>query len=267
MTDVASQPVAVRVFADVGQAGAAIAAEIAGLIRSRADTGRRCVLGLATGSTPLGVYTELIRLHREAGLSFANVVTFNLDEYWPMSPRAKQSYARFMRERLFDHVDIDPANIHIPDGTITRDASPAYCEAYERAIRREGGMDLQLLGIGRTGHIGFNEPGAAGDSRTRIVRLDSLTRFDAAASFGDISRVPRRAITMGVGTILDARRVRLLAFGERKASIVARALAGEVSPAVPASFLQRHPDAAFVLDTAAATHADLARLTEVSYAV
>ncbi|HMQ15476.1 MAG TPA: glucosamine-6-phosphate deaminase, partial [Phycisphaerae bacterium] len=244
--------VRVSLFADSAAAGAFVAGQIADLIRRRASGGRAAVLGLATGSTPLGVYDELVRLHREEGLSLRNVVAFNLDEYWPMRPEALQSYRRFMAENLFDHVDIDPASIHIPDGAVALEQVPAACEAYERRIREAGGIDLQLLGIGRTGHIGFNEPGSPRDSRTRLITLDKVTRMDAAADFFGEANVPRRAITMGVGTILEARRVVLLALGEGKARIVREAVEGPVTPTVAASFLQQHADARFVLDEAAA---------------
>ena len=209
------------------------------------------MLGLATGSTPVKVYDELIRLHREEGLSFADVVTFNLDEYVPMPPDELQSYRRFMNEHLFDHVDIKPENAHVPDGTIAIADVPAYCEAYEKAIRDAGGLDVQLLGIGRTGHVGFNEPGSGRDSRTRLIWLDQLTRRDAASDFFGIENVPRRAITMGVGTIMDARRVIIMAWGEGKAPIVAAAVEGPITPNVAASYLQEHPSVRFVLDEAA----------------
>lgn len=244
--------VPLAVFASSHQVSVAIAGEIAELIRSRAAAGKTAVLGLATGSTPQGVYTELVRLHEEEGLSFANVVSFNLDEYWPMNPDELQSYRRFMAEYLFDHIDIDPANINIPDGTIARDEVGAFCEAYERRIAEAGGIDIQLLGIGRTGHIGFNEPGSPRESRTRLITLDRVTRADAASDFFGEPNVPRKAITMGVGSILDARRVILLAFGEHKAAVVRRAVEGEISASVSASYLQEHPNARFVLDTAAA---------------
>jgi len=231
-------------------ASRAVAAEIATLLRERAAQGRNAVLGLATGSTPQGVYEELVRLHREEGLSFRNAVTFNLDEYWPMAPEALQSYRRFMQEHLFDHVDIVPSNIHIPDGTCRQEDVAAQCASYERTIRDAGGIDLQILGIGRTGHVGFNEPGSPRDSRTRLITLDRVTRMDAASDFFGERNVPRRALTMGVGSILDARRVVLLAFGEHKAQIVRDAVEGAVSASVAASFLQEHPDARFVLDPA-----------------
>ncbi len=241
----------VEIFADASVASAYVAREIAELIREKAAKGEPCVLGLATGSTPVGVYGELIRLHREEHLSFANVVTFNLDEYHPMEPGHLQSYHRFMKENLFDDIDIDPANIHIPDGTTDSKNVAAHCEAYEQAIRDAGGIDLQILGVGRTGHVGFNEPGSPKDSRTRLITLDKVTRMDAASDFFGEWNVPRRAMTMGVGTILDARRVVLIAFAEHKAPIVRRAVEEPITNSVAASFLQEHADAQFVLDPAA----------------
>jgi glucosamine-6-phosphate deaminase len=240
------------VYPKAKDASIAIAHEIADLIRSRAAEGKNCVLGLATGSTPTAVYDELVRLHREDGLSFANVITFNLDEYFPMQPNELQSYVRFMKEHLFDLVDIDPNNAHVPDGTIGADDVHYYCDRYEEWIKDAGGIDIQLLGIGRTGHIGFNEPGSGRDSRTRLITLDHVTRTDAASDFFGEENVPRRAITMGVGTILDARRVIMLVFGEHKSPIIARAVEGEITPAVAASFLQEHDNAQVVLDSAAA---------------
>ncbi|NCY03849.1 MAG: glucosamine-6-phosphate deaminase, partial [Planctomycetia bacterium] len=246
----------VTVYDQPADASRAVARKIADLVRTRAAAGRQTVLGLATGSTPVGVYDELIRLHREEGVSFRTVETFNLDEYWPMQPDALQSYHRFMREHLFDHVDIPAAAIHIPDGTLPRAGMHAACAAYEEQIREAGGIDLQLLGIGRTGHIGFNEPGSTVESRTRLITLDSVTRSDAASDFFGEWNVPRQAITMGVGSILAARRVVLLAFGEHKAPIVQKAVEQPPCSHVSASALQQHPDATFVLDRAAA-----ARLT------
>ena len=241
-----------RVYPHMRDACRSVAGQIAELIRQRASEQRQCVLGLATGSTPVGIYDELVRLHREDGLSLANVVTFNLDEYYPMQPHELQSYLRFMREHLFDLVDIDPANVHIPDGTLPLEQVGPFCEKYEATIAQIGGIDIQILGIGRTGHIGFNEPGSGRDSRTRLITLDHVTRIDAASDFFGEENVPRRAITMGVGTILDARKVIMLAFGEHKASIVAQAVEGAITPAVAASFLQQHGDAHVVLDEAAA---------------
>ena len=241
-----------RVFARSTDAAAAAAREIARLIRDKADRGETCVLGLPSGSTPTGVYAELVRLHRQEHLSFENVVTFNLDEYHPMRPDELQSHRRYMDEHLFDLVDIDPANVHVPDGTIAPEEVGEFCAAYDRAVVEAGGIDLQLLGIGRTGHIGANEPGSAPDSRTRRIWLDRITRIDAASDFFGEANVPRRAITMGVGTILSARRVLLMAFGEGKARIIARAVEGKLSHAVAASFLQKHPNAEVLLNAAAA---------------
>ena len=245
--------VPVTVYEQPGDASRAVAREIADLVTSRAAAGKKTVLGLATGSTPVGVYDELIRLHKEDGISFKTVVTFNLDEYWPIAPDALQSYHRFMREHLFDHVDIPADAIHIPDGTLSRGDVLAACGRYEERIREAGGIDLQILGIGRTGHIGFNEPGSALDSRTRLITLDSVTRSDAASDFFGEWNVPRQAITMGVGSIMDARRVILLAFGEHKAKIVRKAVEEQPCIHVSASALQQHADAKFVLDGAAAS--------------
>lgn len=244
--------VSIRVYEQAGEACAALATEIAALIRTKADAGECAVLGLATGSTPVGLYRELVRLHREEGLSFANVVTFNLDEYYGLRRSHPESYWRFMHEQLFDHIDISPENIHIPDGMIERQDVFACCRAFEGEIVRAGGIDLQVLGIGRTGHIGFNEPGSAVDSRTRLVTLDSMTRRDAARDFLGEDHVPRHAITMGVGTILEARQVVLLAWGASKADVVAKAVEGEVCDELPASFLQGHSDCRFFIDRAAA---------------
>ncbi len=235
-----------------------VAQRIAGVIRARNAEGRAAVLGLATGSTPIGVYRELIRMHREEGLSFKRVVSFNLDEYYPMAPDNIHSYHRFMWENLFSQVDVEPANVHIPDGTVPRDRLDAWCAAYEQAIRDHGGVDIQILGIGKTGHIGFNEPGSGEKSRTRLVHLDTVTRRDAAADFFGEEYVPREAVTMGVATILDAREIVILATGEHKARIVRRAVEGQVDLEVAATFLQRHPATTFFVDAAAAV--DLTRV-------
>lgn len=243
-----------RIFRDAKDASRAVAEQIAAMIRGRAAEGRNCVLGLATGSTPTGVYDQLIRMHREEGLSFQNVVTFNLDEYYPMQPEELQSYVRFMREHLFDHVDIKPENVHVPDGTIAEQDVADYCRRYEAQIEQAGGIDLQLLGIGRTGHIGFNEPGSGRTSLTRLITLDRVTRRDAASDFFGEENVPTRAITMGVGTIMAAHQVVLMAWGEGKAKIIAEAVEGDISTIVAASFLQEHPSAQIVLDEAAAEH-------------
>jgi glucosamine-6-phosphate deaminase len=240
------------VYTSSAAAAHAIAKEIADLIRTRAKAGHRVVLGLATGSTPTGLYAELARMHREEGLSFGNVVTFNLDEYYPMKPDELQSYVRFMNEHLFDHIDIDRKNVNIPDGTVDRDHVWEFCQKYEQRIRDAGGLDIQILGIGRTGHVGFNEPGSGKDSKTRLITLDHITRMDAAGDFFGEENVPRKAITMGVGTILSARKIVMMAWGEGKARVVKRAVEGEITTQVAASFLQQHPNARVVLDAAAA---------------
>ncbi|OIR07474.1 glucosamine-6-phosphate deaminase 1 [mine drainage metagenome] len=244
--------VPLTVFRDSVEASRAVAAEIAALIRERQAQSRRAVLGLATGSTPLSLYAELIRLHREEGLSFRNVVTFNLDEYCGLSADHPQSYNQFMRVHLFEHVDIPEDATHIPDGTRPSHEIDAMARAYEEAIHAAGGIDFQILGIGRTGHIGFNEPGSARRSRTRLVALDALTRRDAAGDFGGEEHTPSYAVTMGVRTILEARRVVLMAWGEHKAEVVRQAVEGAVTAQLPASFLQEHDACRFVLDANAA---------------
>jgi glucosamine-6-phosphate deaminase len=240
------------VFPTSAQAARHVALMIESLIRQNNSAGRPTVLGLPTGSTPVGLYRELVRLHKEAGLDFSRVITFNLDEYLPMRPYDPQSYNRWMREVFFNHVNIAPHNVHIPDGTLNPEDVEEWCLRYEQKIRRAGGIDLQVLGIGRSGHIGFNEPGSTRHSRTRLVTLDPVTRRDAAGGFFGEDNVPHRAVTMGVGTILDARKVVLMAFGEHKASVVRRAIEEPISDAVTASYLQQHPDATFLLDRAAA---------------
>ncbi len=239
------------IYPDSEQAAIAVARQIADLIRQCETEGRPCVLGLATGSTPTRLYEELVYLHQHDGLSFRNVVTFNLDEYYPMAPDSLQSYVRFMHEYLFDHIDIPTAQIHIPDGTIPQAEVNAFCQRYEEQIRAVGGIDLQVLGIGRTGHIGFNEPGSGLGSRTRLITLDHITRTDAASDFYGEENVPRRAITMGVGTILEARQIVLLAWGEGKAAVVKRMVEGDMTDSVPATYLQQHAHVQVVLDQAA----------------
>ncbi len=243
----------VLVFATPAELSRQVARRVRTLVEARAAAGDTAVLGLPTGSTPIGVYQELVRMHRQDRLSFANVVTFNLDEYVPMAPDALQSYHRFMRENLLDHVDIPASQVHIPRGDLDPDETDAYTAEYERAIAQAGGIDLLLLGIGRSGHVGFNEPGATPADRTRLVVLDEITRKDAASDFFEERYVPRQAITMGVGTILDAREIVLVATGEHKAPIVRRAVEGEPAPQVPATYLQLHPNATVYVDQAAAS--------------
>lgn len=242
----------VQIWDNANSAAISVAQAIAALIRLRATEGKLAILGLATGSTPIKVYNELVRMHREEGLSFRNVVTFNLDEYYPISPDAQQSYVYFMNEYLFNHVDIQMNNVHVPDGTISMESVSQYCVDYEQKIDSYGGLDIQILGIGRTGHVGFNEPGSREDSLTRLVRLDPITRQDATKDFGTEENVPRRAISMGIATIFKARKIFLMAWGQHKAEIVAKAVEGPISSNIPATFLQKHSDIQIVIDKEAA---------------
>lgn len=231
-----------------------VAQEIAQLIKEKQQEETFCVLGLATGSSPIKVYEELVRMHKKEGLSFYNVITFNLDEYYGMDKNNIQSYFYFMHEHLFTHIDIPPENINIPDGNIAPDKLQQYCIDYEMKIKKLGGLDFQLLGIGRTGHIGFNEPGSHLNSETRLITLDHITRVDAASSFFGIENVPRKAITMGIGTVKNAKRIVLLAWGVNKSNIIKKTIEGTVSSNVPASYLQDHNNTTFILDQEAAAN-------------
>ncbi|SDB63765.1 glucosamine-6-phosphate deaminase [Flavobacteriaceae bacterium MAR_2010_188] len=230
-----------------------VAEEIAQLIKEKQTRNETCVLGLATGSSPIKVYEELVRMHREENLSFRNVITFNLDEYYPMPKDDDQSYYHFMHEHLFNYIDIPSENINIPDGMVSNEDLHDYCIAYEKRIKDAGGLDFQLLGIGRTGHIGFNEPGSHFNSVTRNITLDHITRVDAAGSFHGIDNVPRKAITMGIETVKNAKRIVLLAWGINKADIVKRTIEGSINSDVPATYLQEHPNTTFILDTGASS--------------
>lgn len=236
------------IFDSSYQASIIVAQEIANLIKEKELLKSPCVLGLSTGSSPIKVYEELVRMHKEDGLSFSNVITFNLDEYYPMDKNNLQSYFYFMHEHLFKHVDIAPENINIPSGTVSSAELQEYCIAYDRKIQELGGIDLQLLGIGRTGHIGFNEPGSHFNSGTRSITLDHITRVDAASSFLGLDNVPRKAITMGLGTVSAAKRIILLGWGISKASILKETVEGEISSLVPATYLQEHDNTTFILD-------------------
>ena len=236
------------VFANSVNGSICVAQEIADLIKSKQAKNELCILGLATGSSPIKVYEELVRIHKEEGLSFKNVVTFNLDEYYPMDKSSVHSYYYFMHQHLFNHIDIDPENINIPSGTISTEELHQYCIDYDLKIKEYGGLDFQLLGIGRTGHIGFNEPGSHYNSGTRSITLDHLTRVDAATSFLGIDKVPKKAITMGIGTVKKAKRIILLAWGHNKASIVKKTIEGDITPDVPASYLQEHNNVTFILN-------------------
>ena len=230
-----------------------VAKEIISLVLKRQEEGKKMILGLATGSTPIKVYDYLVQAHKEQGVSFFNVISFNLDEYFPMNAESIHSYVRFMREHLFDHLNIPAHQINIPDGQQNKESVRAYCQNYEQKIIDAGGIDIQILGIGRTGHIGFNEPGTSLKSKTRLVRLDRITRLDAASDFFGKENVPSKAITMGVGTIMGAKRIILMAWGEGKANIIKQAVEGPIQESVPATFLQNHQNCDFIIDRAAAT--------------
>ena len=254
------EKVPVQIYEKPSEAVKAVAQEMATLIREKTAKGKKCVLGLATGSSPIKLYQELVRMHREEGLSFKNVITFNLDEYLPMQKESEHSYHYFMHHHLFDHIDIDPQNIHIPDGTLKNEEIEDFCKTYEQAIEAAGGIDIQILGIGRTGHIGFNEPGSSMTSKTRMVYLNELTMKDASGDFGGIDKVPARAITMGVGTIMKSHKIILMAWGENKAPIVKKTVEGGITDSVPATFLQTHPNVQFVIDESAAEELTRANL-------
>lgn len=246
------EQIPVQIFSTPQEGSAFAASQVSSIIRARQIEGKNCVLGLATGSTPISMYKELVRLHREEGLSFENVITFNLDEYYPLERDAVQSYWSFMHNHLFDHVDINPSNIHMPSGEWPQEQVKKYCLEYEAKIEAVGGIDLQILGIGNNGHIGFNEPGSSIYSKTRLVTLDNSTRIANSKEFQNISKVPRLAVTMGLSTILKARKILLMAWGF-KAQIVSKAVEGRITEQLPASLLQQHNDCLFVIDEQAST--------------
>jgi glucosamine-6-phosphate deaminase len=248
----AFEKITCKIFNDLNEGSGYTADCIAELIRSKQKLNQKCVLGLATGTTPQTLYSELVRLHKNEGLSFNNVISFNLDEYYPIEKDAYQSYFNYMHRMLFDHVDIDPNNIHIPNGELPKELIKKHCIDYEQKIKQAGGIDLQILGIGNNGHIGFNEPGSSIYSRTRLINLENSTRLANVYDFANISQVPRLAITVGISTILNAKKVILLAYGSGKAPVVKRAVEGHMTEQVPASLLQQHTDCTFVLDNAAA---------------
>lgn len=246
------EKIPVIITEDSKQGSKWVAQQIANLIRAKQKKKEKCVLGLATGSTPKTLYAELVRMHREEGLSFKNVITFNLDEYYPIDNQALQSYNRFMRFNLFDHIDINSKNINIPNGEIPKELIKEHCRQYEKMIDEAGGIDLQILGIGNNGHIGFNEPGSGIYSKTRLITLDNSTRIANAYEFANISEVPRLAITMGISTIFKAKRVLLMAWGSAKAPVIKKAVEEDDTEHVPASLLQNHEDVTFIIDKAAA---------------
>ncbi|MBC7866611.1 MAG: glucosamine-6-phosphate deaminase, partial [Gloeobacteraceae cyanobacterium ES-bin-316] len=254
------EKIAVKIFSNSNDGSAYVAQQIATLIKQKEKEGKKCVIGLATGSTPKTLYAHLVRMHKEEGLSFKNVITFNLDQYYPMEKDALQSYHYFMRKNLFEQTDIDPNNYHLPDGMIEKDKVKAHCLDYEQNIEDAGGLDLQILGIGSNGHIGFNEPGSGIYSKTRLITLDNSTRLANAYEFGNMSQVPRMAITMGIQTILKSKKIILMAWGENKAPVLQKAVERDDTEDIPASLLQNHDDCTFVVDDAAA-----AELTRFKY--
>ena len=245
------EKIPVKIFPDPSEGSAFVARQIADLIKEKETAGKKCVIGLATGSSPKTLYAQLVRMHKEEGLSFKNVITFNLDQYYPMDKDALQSYHYFMRKNLFEQTDIDPGNYHLPDGMIPKDKVKAHCLDYEKQIEAAGGLDLQILGIGINGHIGFNEPGSGIYTRTRLITLDNSTRIANSYEFGNMSQVPRMAITMGISTILKAKKIILMAWGQTKAPVIKRAVEEDDTEDIPASLLQNHDDCTFVLDETA----------------
>lgn len=234
----------------------AVARQAAHLIAQQIHRNPASVLGLATGSTPEPMYAELIRIHREGKLDFSRVTTFNLDEYLGLSPDHPASYHRFMHEKLFDHINVSKDRIYIPDG-LTADV-PKYCAWYEERIRAVGGIDIQVLGIGSDGHIGFNEPTSSLASRMRNKTLTQKTIEDNKRFFAPSEKVPTEVLTMGVGTIMEARTCILMAHGARKASVIAKMVEGPLTAMVTASVMQLHPRTFVMIDEAAATQLQMA---------
>lgn len=247
------EKIPVKIFASSVDGSFYIAKQIANLIKQKQQEGSNCVIGLATGSSPKTLYAHLVKMHKEDGLSFKNVITFNLDQYYPMDKDALQSYHYFMRKNLFEHTDINPQNYHLPDGMIIKENVKEHCLSYEQQIEEAGGLDLQILGIGTNGHIGFNEPGSGIYTKTRLTTLDNSTRLANSYEFGNMTEVPRMAITMGISTILKSKKIILMAWGQAKASVIKKAVEDDDTEDVPASLLQNHDDCTFIIDETAAS--------------
>lgn len=235
-------------FDNSQEASILIAREICDLVKSKQEKNKNCIIGFATGSSPTKVYQEIIRIHNDEFLSFNNVITFNLDEYFPIEKDDNNSYHNFMKENLFDHIDIPKENINIPSGDISEKDITKFCSNYEKKIEKNGGIDIQLLGIGRTGHIGFNEPGSHFNSTTRLITLDHTTRFDASKSFNGIENVPSKAITMGIRTIFNSKRIIMMAWGIQKGLIVKKSVENNITSLIPTTYLQNHKNITLVLD-------------------
>ncbi len=252
------EKIAVKIFPSSTLGSIYVAQVIANMIHEKEAAGKKCIIGLATGSSPKTLYAELVRMHKHEGLSFKNVITFNLDQYYPMEADALQSYHYFMRKNLFEQTDIDPNNYFLPDGMVPKDKVKEHCAAYEKKIANAGGLDLQILGIGVNGHIGFNEPGSGIYTKTRLITLDNSTRIANAYEFGNMSEVPRMAITMGISTILKSKKIILMAWGQTKAPVIQKAVEEDDTEDIPASLLQNHDDCTFVIDEGCAS--ELARI-------
>ena len=235
-------------FENAKDASLLIAREICDLIKSKQEKNKNCVIGFATGSSPTKVYQEIIKIHKDESLSFYNVIAFNLDEYYPIEKDDHNSYHHFMNENLFDHIDIPKENINIPSGQISEKEIKKFCSVYEKKIEKNGGIDIQLLGIGRTGHIGFNEPGSHFNSTTRLITLDHTTRFDASISFNGIENVPSTALTMGIRTIYNSKRIIMMAWGIQKSLIVKKSVEDNITSLIPTTYLQNHKNTTLVLD-------------------
>ena len=245
--------VTVKVFDNKLSGSLYIAEALLDLIHQHTKKEKETVLGLATGSSPLKVYEQLVHYFHESKLSFEHVISFNLDEYYPISADRPNSYHYYMQKYLFGESDISSDHVFIPDGTISESDIPAFCSDYEKKIEAFGGIDVQLLGIGANGHIGFNEPGSSLDSKTRLITLDEKTRRDAAKYFGGFDKTPQKAITMGISTILKAKKIYCMAWGEHKAEPVLKFLEGGMTDQWPVTFLQEHPNVELIIDKAAAT--------------
>ncbi len=240
------------IYVDSTLASVAVANEVASIIKIKQLRREKCLIGFATGSTMVAFYEELVRLHKKENLSFKNVISFNIDEFYPMDPNSIQSYVKFMNEYLFDHIDIEKSNINIPDGSVPKEKVNEFCIEYEKKIDSNGGLDVIIQGVSSRGHTGFNEPGSPTDSKTRLVTLDRATIIAAASDFYGEKNVPGKAITMGIDTMFKAKKVFLMAWGEGKGPIIKAMVEGKKSDQVPASILQDHPDATIIVDEAAA---------------
>ena len=240
-----------NIFTSESSGSMYVAREIENCIREKQKFGELCILGITTGKSPVGVFRALVEIHKKENLSFRNVVVFSLDEFFPISPKEQQSRNWLIHESLLNHVDILPENIHIPDGTLPQDKVAAFCRDYEAKIEEYGGLDLLFLGTGVQGQLGFNEPGSYTNTRTRLVALGNESRQAVSSIFYGIDNVPRKAITMGLGTILKAKRIILMAWGEEKATVIKDIVEGEENSATPATCLQKHPNIEVVVDEGA----------------